>query len=329
MTNSDGQRRQAIGRPTVVGIDVGGTSTKAAVVTPDGKVVARAERPTDVHAGTKTIIAVAEDLLSRAKDFEVQISAVGVGAAGFVDAATGSITFSPNLTYDDPHIADALKTRVGLPVIVDNDANAAAWGERAFGCAQGCDDVSLVTLGTGIGSGFVVEGRLVRGATGAGAELGHTIVDPHGPQCGCGLRGCLEQLASGTAIARMAREAMASDPDSLILALAGSVGAIRSEHVSEAATKDDETARAVLRLAGRSLGIGLSNVVNLFDPQVIVLGGGLVQVGEPYLGPARDQLFRMTTEQHRRPKRLDVTALGHDAGILGAAALAFDLAGAA
>jgi glucokinase len=313
---------------TVVGIDVGGTSTKAAVVTPEGKVVARAERPTDVHAGTKTIIAVAEDLLTRAKELRVEIAAVGVGAAGFVDAATGSITFSPNLTYDDPHIAEALRTRVGLPVIVDNDANAAAWGERTFGCAKGCDDVSLVTLGTGIGSGFVVGGLLLRGATGAGAELGHTIVDPHGPQCGCGLRGCLEQLASGTAIARMAKEAMDSDPDSIILALAGSVAAIRSEHVSEAATQNDETARAVLQRAGRSLGIGLSNVVNLFDPEVVVLGGGLVQVGEPYLGPARDQLFRMTTEQHRRPNRLDVTALGHDAGILGAAALAFDLAAA-
>jgi glucokinase len=312
-------------RPNVVGIDVGGTTTKAAVVGGQGEVLARAERPTDTHAGTKTIIAVAEDLLSRSKDFEAGIAAVGIGAAGFVDAATGSVTFSPNLSYDDPHIAEALRTRVGLPVIVDNDANAAAWGERSFGCARGSDNVSLVTLGTGIGSGFIVEGQLVRGATGSGAELGHTIVDLQGPQCGCGLRGCLEQLASGTAIARMAREAIGSDPDSLIFSLAGSIAAVRSEHVSQAAAKDDETARSVLQRAGRALGVGLSNVVNLFDPEVIVLGGGLVQVGEPYLGPARDQLFKMTTEQHRWPKRLEVTVLGHDAGILGAAALAFGL----
>lgn len=314
---------------TVVGVDVGGTSTKAAVVSPQGEVMARAERPTDVHAGTKTIISVAEDLLSRAKELEVEIRAIGVGAAGFVDAATGSVTFSPNLTYDDPQIAEALRGRVKLPVIVDNDANAAAWGERTFGCAKGADDVSLVTLGTGIGSGFIAGGRLIRGATGAGAELGHTIVDPAGPQCGCGLRGCLEQLASGTAIARMAREEEGSDPDSLIFSLAGSTAAVRSEHVSQAAAENDLTACAVLQRAGRSLGIGLSNVVNLFDPEIIVLGGGLVQVGEPYLGPARDQLFKMTTEQHRRPKRLDVTSLGHDAGILGAAALALDLLRAA
>jgi glucokinase len=309
----------------VVGVDVGGTGTKAAVVTGDGKIRARVQQPTDPQAGTKSTISVVEELLSQAREFEAEIGAIGVGAAGFIDAATGSVTFSPNLIYDDPHIADALRTRVGLPVIVDNDANAAAWGERAFGCARGSDDVSLMTLGTGIGSGFIVAGRLIRGSTGAGAEMGHTIVDPKGPLCGCGLRGCLEQAASGTAITRMAKEALASEPDSLILALAGSIAQVRSEHVSQAAAEGDETARVVLQRAGRSLGIGLSNVVNLFDPEVIVLGGGLVDVGEPYLGPARDQLFKMTTDQHRRALRLDVTALRHDAGILGAAALAFDL----
>jgi glucokinase len=309
----------------VIGVDVGGTGTKGALVNQDGQLVARAQLPTDPHAGTKTIIAVAEELLSRSAQFDLQVGGIGVGASGFIDAASGSVTASPNVVYDDPHIAEALRTRGHLPVIVDNDANAAAWGERAFGCAKGCDDVSLVTLGTGIGSGFIAGGRLIRGATGAGAELGHTIVDPKGPPCGCGLRGCLEQFASGTAIARMAKEALASAPDSLILKRAGSIARVRSEHCSQAAAEGDETARAVLQRAGRSLGIGLSNVVNLFDPEVIVLGGGLVQIGEPYLGPARDQLFKMTTDQHRRPRRLDVTALGHDAGILGAAALAFDL----
>ena len=310
---------------TVLGIDIGGTGTKAAAVTRQGEVVARAERPTDGQAGTKSIISVAEDLLSRAKDLDLSIAAVGVGAAGFVDAATGSVTFSPNLVYDDPQVAEALRGRVGLPVVVDNDANAAAWGERTFGCAKGCNDVSLVTLGTGIGSGFVAGGSLVRGSTGAGAELGHTIVDPQGPQCGCGLRGCLEQFASGKAIARMAKEGVASEPNSVIVSIAGSVEAIRAEHVARAARQNDETARDVLQRAGRSLGIGLSNVANLFDPDVIVLGGGLIRCGEPYLGPARDQLFKMSTEQHRRPIRVEVTALGHDAGILGAAALAFDL----
>jgi glucokinase len=313
------------GETAVVGVDIGGTGAKAAVVTSDGRIGDREQHPTDVHAGTKSIISVVEDLVAKSVASGVEIGAIGVGATGFIDAASGSVTFSPNLVYDDPHVAEALRARVDLPVIVDNDANAAAWGERAFGCARGCDDVSLVTLGTGIGSGFIVAGRLIRGSTGAGAEVGHTIIDPKGPLCGCGLRGCLEQFASGKAIARMAREALASDPDSVILELAGSIAEVRSEHCSRAAAEGDETARAVLQRAGRHLGIGLSNVANLFDPEVIVLGGGLVEIGEPYLGPARDQLFKMTSDQHRRAVRLDVTALHHDAGILGAAALAFDL----
>jgi len=307
-----------------IGVDVGGTGTKAGLVGHAGEVLGRLERPTEPHAGTKGIIAAVEDLMRRATELGVRVEAVGVGAAGFVNSDTGAITFSPNLTYDDPQVKTALESRVGLPVVVDNDANAAAWGERAFGSAAGSDHVTLLTLGTGIGSGVIVDGRLIRGLTGAGAELGHTIVDPDGPECPCGLRGCLEQLASGTAIARMAKEWVGSDPHSSIVTFAGSVDSITSEHVAKAARELDETARSVLRQAGKALGIGLSNVVNIFDPEVIVLAGSVVGAGEPYLGPARDELARMNTAQRRRPMRLDVTTLGGDAGILGAAALALE-----
>jgi glucokinase len=306
----------------VLGVDVGGTLTRAALVNRAGAVSARVERPTDRTAGTKGIVGVVEELLAIAAD--TPPAAVGIGAAGFIDAATGSVTFSPNLIYDDPQVADAVRLRTGgLPVIVDNDANVAALGERAFGSAQGLDFVAYLTIGTGIGSGFVDRGRLVRGFSGAGAELGHMVIDSDGPECPCGLRGCLEQMASGTAIGRMAREAVGTDPDSSILAFAGAVESITAKDVARAARELDETARAVLRRAGRSLGIGLSNVVNLFDPEVIVLGGSVVQAGEPFLGPARDQLFEMTSAQKRRPMRVDVTSLKGDAGLLGAAALAF------
>jgi glucokinase len=171
----------------------------------------------------------------------------------------------------------------------------------------------------------IVDGRLVRGYTGAGAEMGHTVVDPQGPHCPCGLRGCLEQFASGNAIARMAREALEDDPGSSILAWAGTRGAVTSEHVAKAAHQLDETARIVLRRAGTALGLGLSNVVNIFDPEVIVLGGSVARAGEPLLGPCRDELARRTQAQRRRPMRLAITSLGRDAGIIGAAALAFDL----
>jgi glucokinase len=306
----------------LIGVDTGGTLTRGALVDTAGNILLRVERPTDVSSGTKGILAVVEELVPQARPNS--ILAVGVGAAGFVDYNSGSVTFSPNLTYDDPQIAEAIRHRTGLTAVVDNDANAAAWAERSFGTGRGTDHLAFLTLGTGIGSGFIEGGRLVRGLTGAGAEFGHTVVEIDGPQCPCGLRGCIEQLASGKAIGRMGREAVESAPDSSILAFAGSPEAITGEHVGKAAREYDETAREVLRRAGRALGIGLSNVANLFDPEIIVLGGAVVRAGEPYLGPARDQLVRMTQAQRRRPVRLDVSSLGQDAGLLGAAALAFD-----
>jgi glucokinase len=306
---------------TVIGIDVGGTGTKGGVVESSGRVLHKVTRKTDVTSGTKGVIAVAETLLDWARESGQDVSSIGIGAAGFVDSASGSITFSPNFTYDDPEIATAIGARFGLPVVVDNDANAAAWGERTFGSARGSDEVVLLAIGTGIGSGLIANGELVRGFTGAGAEMGHTVVQLGGPECSCGLRGCLEQLASGQAIARMAREAATEDPSTLILTLAESVEAIEGEHVAQAAAGYDETALRILRTAGKALGVGLSNAVNLFDPEVLVLAGSVIRAGEPYLGPARDQLVRMTGAQRRRPARLDVTALGENAGIIGAAAL--------
>jgi glucokinase len=306
-----------------IGLDVGGTQVKGGIVGPDGTVLVRVELPTEASAGTKTAIQVVEDLLALARDGGTEVSAIGVGAAGFVDASTGSITFAPNLVYDDPQIGSAIAARSSLPTVVDNDANVAAWGERTFGTARGADHVAMLTLGTGVGSGFVVGGRLLRGSTGAGAEFGHVVIDPNGPECPCGLRGCLEQFASGTAIARMAVEAVEEEPKSSIVDIAAG-SRITAEHVAKAAREYDETARAVLRRAGTALGIGMSNIVNVFDPQVIVLGGSVVGAGEPYLGPARDTLNKMVAAQKRRPVRLDLTALGPDAGIVGAAALAMD-----
>lgn len=312
---------------TVIGIDVGGTSTKGALVDARGSLRDRVELPTDAGAATKTILSAADALMSAAEMSGLRVDAVGVGAAGFVDHHSGEITFSPNLVYGDPHVRAALEARLSLPVVVDNDANAAVWGERAFGTARGSDHVAMLVIGTGIGSGFIVDGILLRGWTGAGAEFGHVVVDPAGPSCPCGLKGCLEQLASGGAIGRMGRAAAEAEPSTLMTELAGSVGGIDGEHVAAAAAQHDDAATRVLRRAGKALAVGMSNAVNVFDPELIVLGGGAIDAGEPYLGAARDELARMTTAQRRRPVRVDVTALGNDAGILGAAALALDETG--
>lgn len=308
-----------------IGVDVGGTTTKGALVLESGDIAVRVEHPTDVTAATKTVIAVVDELLERAKDGDHRISGIGVGAAGFVGDSV--VVFSPNLVYDDPNVGVALHARTGLPVAVDNDANAAAWGERTYGAARGSDHLTLVMLGTGVGSGFVVDGRLLRGYSGTAAELGHIVLDPSGPDCPCGLKGCAEQLLSGPAIARMGRRAAEENSSTSMVAFAGSIDDIRAEDVARAAREYDEVARDVLRRAGRSLGMLLSNVVNIFDPEVIVLGGSVTEAGEPFLGPARDELARMTLAQRRRPMRLDVSRLGDDIGLLGAAALAFDEAG--
>lgn len=307
-----------------IGLDIGGTGTKGALVEPDGRVLERTERRTDPSAGTKGILAVADELHERAGAASLDVMGIGIGVAGFVDHRSGSVTFSPNLTYEDPAIAAAVKARLGLEVAVDNDANVAAWGEYRFGSAKGTGHLAMLTIGTGIGSGFIVDGALLRGSTGAAAEFGHTVVQIDGPRCKCGLRGCLEQLASGQAIERMGKEAVEEDPESAILALAGSRSAITAEHVTQAARDYDTAATEVLQRAGRALGIGMSNLVNVFDPQVVVLGGGVIAAGEPFLGPARDTLNQMLTAQARRAVRLDVTSLGADAGIIGAAALILD-----
>lgn len=304
-----------------LGVDIGGTGTKGALVDRSGRIHERARSDTDPRAGTRSILTLVAELLGRAEALGAEVAAVGVGAAGFIDAASGRVTFSPNLEYDDPDIRRAVEAKAQLPAVVDNDANAAVWGERAFGAATGADDVAMVTLGTGVGSGFVVDGRLLHGSTGAGAELGHMVVDPDGPACACGLRGCLEQLAGGRAIARMGREEATLEDDAMT-ALAGSVDAITARHVSLAANDGDDAALRVLARAGRALAVGLSNVVNIFDPDVIVLGGSVIQAGDPYLRPARERLAEMTAAQRRRPQRVELTALGKDAGILGAAALA-------
>ena len=306
-----------------LGIDIGGTNCKGALVASDGSLIQRDEIPTKSGDGTGSIFDLADRLLEEAASSGLTIEAIGVGAAGFVDSRDGSVSFSPNVEYGDPQIRRAVSERFGLPVAVANDANAAAWGEREAGSGAGFDHVALVTLGTGVGGGFIVDGKLLIGATGAGAEFGHTVLDPNGPACPCGLSGCVEQFVSGSAIARMGEEALQRYPDSSIkdLAMGDRITAV---DVAQAAKEGDEAAREVLTRAGRYLGIALSNVVNLFEPEVIVIGGSVADAGEAFLGAARDRLDSMLGQQHRRPVRLERARLGNDAGIVGAALLALE-----
>ena len=311
------------GTGEALGIDVGGTKINAFRVARDGTIVDRSDAPTpadDEERTLATMVELAQEL--RTPD----VLAVGIGAAGMVDATDGVLRFAPNLAWRDLSIASRVRGALGLPCQVDNDANTAAYAEYRFGAGRGYRHVLLVTVGTGIGGGIVSDGRLFRGANGFAAEIGHIIVEPGGPLCGCGNRGCWEQLASGRAIDRMGREAASADEGSALRRLAGGdLEQISGRHVTEAARQGDEVALRIFAEAGRRLGEGIAGLVNVLDPQVVVVGGGAIVAGDLLLGPARASFHEAVEGPEYRPRVPLVAAeLGNDAGAVGAAALALE-----
>lgn len=306
-----------------IGVDVGGTKTAALLVTADGNVEARTVLPTpaaDQAATLATLEAAVDEVLVEG------VSAIGVGAAGLVDVRTGVLLSSPNLAWRDVPLRDRIAGTFRLPVTVDNDATAAAWAEARLGASRGSRDSLFVGVGTGIGGGIVMGGRLLRGAHGFAGEIGHFIVDPTGPACGCGNRGCWEQVASGLAIARSGRRAVTEHPTSLIARLAeGYPERVTGELVAQAAREGDEVAIAILSEVGRRLGEGVAGLVNILDPEVVVVGGGAAASGDLLLDPAREA-HRATVEgrDHRPAVPIVPAQLGNDAGAIGAALLALE-----
>ena len=305
-----------------VGVDLGGTKCLA-VALEAGTVVDECRVPTPVGE-TALLDALAEVATSVRGGAEVL--GVGVGVPGLVDRA-GVLRFAPNLPgVVDLDIKAELERRLDVPVRVDNDATCAAWGERQAGAAQGYDDVVLVTLGTGIGGGIVAGGALLRGANGFAGEIGHMVVDPNGPECPCGQRGCWERFASGGGLGRLGQRAAAEGRAAHVLALAGGDPAlVRGEHVTAAAAEGDVEARAILADLGWWVALGLANLANAFDPRAFVLGGGLIEAGDLLLGPVRTAFWELLTGASHRPAIAVVAAtLGEHAGAIGAACL-FDI----
>jgi glucokinase len=310
------------GTGEAIGIDVGGTKINAFRVARDGTIVARSSAPTpaeDEEHTVGTMIRLASAI--RTPD----VLAVGVGAAGLVDASGGVLRFAPNLAWRDVPIAARMRDSVGLPCQVDNDANVAAYGEYRFGAGRGYRHMLLVTVGTGIGGGIVSDGRLFRGAHGFAAEIGHIIVEPGGPVCGCGNRGCWEQVAAGRAIDRMG-ELEAREHDSTLRRLAGGdPGKVGGSLVAQAASLGDAAARGIFAEVGRRLGQGIAGLVNVLDPQIVVVGGGGGLAGDLLLDPAREAFREAVEGPDYRPGVPIVAAeLGNDAGAVGAAALALE-----
>lgn len=317
-----------MGSPLVAGLDLGGTKILGRVLDPAEPRTAIAEVRVDTPRGAEAIVGALADVVARLDDAApAPVDVVGIGAAGQVDLA-GVLRYAPNLPgVIELPVADELGPRVGRPVVVDNDANAATVAEARLGAARGAASAVLVTLGTGIGAGLIVDGGLYRGAAGMAGEPGHMVVDPGGPPCPCGRRGCWERFASGSGLGRLARDAAAAGHADRVVELAGGdAEAVRGEHVTRAALEGDTDAAEVLRQFAWWVALGVANLVNVLDPEVVVIGGGLAQAGDLLLGPVRSAYTGLVlAPDHRPPVRLATAELGSEAGAIGAALLAADL----
>jgi glucokinase len=304
-----------------VGVDVGGTKIAAGVVDDDGHIldISRVPSPSDdpdllIEAGVQAV-----QELRRRHD----VSAVGVGAAGFIAADRDHIHFSPHLEWGNGPVASQISQRLGLPVVVENDANAAAWGEARFGAGRGVADQLMVTVGTGIGGGMVLGGELYRGGQGMAAEIGHLTLVQDGRPCECGRFGCWEEYASGSSLERDAREAAARGDAPNLLESAGSAAAVTGHLVTELAQQGAPDALALLGGLARSLATGLSSLVAVLDPALVVIGGGLSAAGDLLMEPLTTALHADISGGSRRPvPELRLAELGNDAGMVGSADLA-------
>jgi glucokinase len=304
-----------------IGVDLGGTKMAVGVVDSDQKVHYQGSEPSTGLSEEKLVEELAQEL-TEAKQARPDVLAAGLGIPATIDFERGLAIHAVNLTITDVPIRDLMQERIGLPVFVDNDANVAALAEHLYGAGRGAQNVVLLTIGTGIGGGLILNGEVYRGSTGAGAELGHIVIEEDGPPCqgNCPNHGCVEALASGTAIAKAGQEAAEKDPDSA-LGKALVEGPITGRTVTDLALSEDGPAREVVAEAGRHIGVALSSLANIFDPDVFVIGGGVSVVGDLLLDPAREELrSRALPPQNERPVKL--AELGPDAGMIGAAAMA-------
>ncbi|HEY0317958.1 MAG TPA: ROK family protein [Solirubrobacterales bacterium] len=304
-----------------IGVDLGGTKMLVGVLA--GTEILYESREASTGRTEDQLVELLVREVNEAKAARPDVAAVGLGIPATIDHDSGVAVSAVNLPLSDLPIRDLVSERVGLPVFVDNDANVAAVAEHLYGAGRGADDVVMLTIGTGIGGGLILNGEVYRGATGAGAELGHTVIDVNGPPCqgNCPGRGCVETLASGTALAREGLAAAETDPDSVLAAMLAEGRLIDGKTVTEAALGGDPTSIVVFDLIGTRLGAALVTFANIFEPSVIVVGGGVMAAGDLLLDPAR----RVLRARALRPmNEIPVVAaeLGPDAGMIGAAALA-------
>ncbi|MGV4325386.1 ROK family glucokinase [Trueperella pyogenes] len=307
----------------IIGVDVGGTKIAAGRVDELGNILKMARKPTD----TRTADAVVETILDVIAELGTDgVEAVGIGAAGFINADRSTVTFAPNLNWRNQPLGQRVAEATGLHAVVENDANAAAWGEFRFGAAREYNSAAVITVGTGIGGGIIVDGKLLRGASGFTGEIGHINMVEGGIPCGCGLRGCWEVYSSGGALLRAARKIARQDRErsaGMLDLAGGDPEAITGLMITQAAQNGCKGANDAFAEVGKWLGQGMADLAALLDPEAFVLAGGVSEAGEVLLRPARAAFLERVTARDFRPEPPVVLAsLGNDAGIIGAADLA-------
>ncbi len=314
---------------TVLAIDLGGTKVRTAIISDKGEIIAEEYCPTLADEGPEPvmgrILSGIDRVLRSGNVNSSQLHSISIAAAGAIDSRKGLITVSPNLPgWRDVPIRDIVKSKYEVTTFLVNDASAAALGEHRFGAGKGVNNLIYLTVSTGIGGGIIIDGKLYTGPSGSAGEIGHMIIDVHGPECNCGRNGCLEAMASGTAVAREAiRRIREGEKSSLVGIVDGEIDNITAEKVSIAARDGDSLASEVISEAAAYLGIGMVNVVNIFNPEMIVVGGGMSKMGDLLLAPARQVVKEMAFELPAKIVRIVPARLGDDNGLLGAAAFAF------
>jgi glucokinase len=320
---TEGVDETRLGR--IVGVDLGGTRVRAVLADGSGNFLARASKPTEATHGQNhvinNIVHTIQEVLKNTD--HSQIVGLGMGAPGPLNPKTGVVYSPPNLPgWNNVPLSEILEDRLGIPVYLGNDASLAALGEYTFGAGKNYRYLVYITISTGIGGGIIEDGRMIDGAKGAAGEIGHMTIEAFGPRCNCGNYGCFEVLASGTGIRRRAIELLQSGQSSLMLELVhGQPEKVTAETVLQAAKKNDEAARELIRQTGIYLGVGITNALHLFNPEIIVIGGGVSQMGEMLTQPMLEEIERRAMPAFRENVPVVVTQLGDDIGLYGAVAL--------
>jgi len=307
----------------LIGVDMGGTNVRMGIITPDGNVVRKDHYPIDASKRAleliETLILKLKDLIQKELKDPKQLIGIGVGIAGLINMKKGIISESPNIRdLKDFRLRDFLEKEIPYPIALENDANAFTLGEGWMGAAKGCKHYCGITLGTGVGGGMVVEGRILHGTEGMAGEVGHMVIDPEGPLCSCGGRGCLEVYASGTAVRRMALEAVAKE-NGLFKLSQGDLKNLNSENVFEAAKSGEIAAKKIFHEMGVYLGLGLVNLIHLFNPEKIVIGGKVSEAWEYFFPSAIRTVQERSMKGPRETVEIVKARCGDDAGMLGAA----------